>query len=192
MFTFIPEALKLSPLLCKRKKKRELNGCSVTEWCQKAGTLLTEQGMLQKPFSEPESFKPNPPSVNFLILKYWTSGKCSVGAYSPFSRKPLSHDADCSWHLKLPTNRCILHLPCNHMQRSYTMHTQYCLAIVWNGTQAVAGAVSSSPSHCLPTSGTFCWMLPLAIVITIWKVVVVQRLKQTPLNGRPHGTRTKT
>lgn len=71
-------------------------------------------------------------------------------------------------------------------------------AVLWP-SPAVAPAVPPSPAHRLLTSGTFCGMLPLAIVISTWKeiypyyrTVVDQQLRQTSLNERSvHSPRGK-
>lgn len=101
-----------------QKARRELNDCSVTEWCQKAQLLLTGKCCHCSHL------------VNFEYIKFsgfpsrQASHRSKWGAeVHPLpSRAVPSPDTDCSWHLKMHlkmlTVRSNTHLLCKCLERS--------------------------------------------------------------------------
>lgn len=129
-----------------QKARRELNDCSVTEWCQKAQLLLTGKCCHRSHLVNFEYFK----FSEFPIRQASHCNKRGAEEHPLPSRALPSPDTDFSWHLKMLTVRSNTHLLCKCLERSSPLLllcscSCFSLTMPSNGT-----GCSSLPSSLFP------------------------------------------
>lgn len=118
-----------------------------------------------------EYFKPILPSLNFLAHKYQTVGnevwkQILCPAEIPPALMLTGAGISSCWLTGL------MYISHATARKGAPLHS--CSvpdAAFLSPSPAAEQAVPPSPAHCLLTSRAFCWMLPLAIIISTWKEI---------------------